>query len=417
MKASRAARASSHAVLALAACLGLSACSDVDNALFGSPDENTQASAAPGTLDANASQQAAAQPSQSGEASSPQPQTSQAEPQSSAQPVESGTLPETPAQSAPAYAASPAIAPVQVEAGSNTGTAVSTTISGLRAELMRLEDRIGANAQRLAGLHSQSAADATSYYEAKAHITARLQVGTTRGNPELVAEWNTAQAALDQLTVNINALNALGTSVANDSSSAHYMLDQISATFNVSGAVDEDHRQLSVLEDETNQTIVLIDRLLKSVSEDIQRQTAYAANERANLTTLAAAIKNGELYGAELGTPMMASQVSPMSQVATSGTPLVVIRFDRPNVDYQQILYAALSQALQTRPGAGFSVVAVSPTRGTVTAVQLAQTAAKRHAQEVMRSITEMGVPASRLAVASSTDPGATSSEVRVFVR
>jgi hypothetical protein len=34
-----------------------------------------------------------------------------------------------------------------------------------------------------------------------------------------------------------------------------------------------------------------------------------------------------------------------------------------------------------------------------------------------MRSITDMGVPASRLAVASSTDPSATSSEVRVFVR
>src|SRR4029077_18681812 len=117
------------------------------------------------------------------------------------------------------------------------------------------------------------------------------------------------------------------------------------------------------------QTIILIDRLLKSVSDDVQRQTAYAANERANLTTLAAAIKNGELYGAELGMPMLAAQTSPLSQVAYSGTPLVVIRFDHPNVDYQQILYAALSQALQSRPGAGFSVVAVSPTRGTVEAV------------------------------------------------
>jgi hypothetical protein len=31
--------------------------------------------------------------------------------------------------------------------------------------------------------------------------------------------------------------------------------------------------------------------------------------------------------------------------------------------------------------------------------------------------MTDMGVPASRLAVASATDPGVTSSEVRVFVR
>jgi len=416
MKEYRAVRAGSHAVLAFAACLGLSACSDIDNALFGGPEETTEASSAPGTLDNGQQAAAPTAPAQS----APAPQTAQTESEQST--VETGTLPEAGtaspgATSTSSYPEGATITPVTIEPGSNTGTAVSTTIASLRGQVMRLEDHISANAQRLAGLHGQAATNATAYHEAKAHITARLQVGTTRGNPELVAEWNTAQSALDQLTVNINALNTLGTDIANDSSTAHYVLDQITATFNVSGAVDEDHRQLSVLEDETNQTIILIDRLLKNVSEDVQRQTAYAANERANLTTLAAAIKNGELYGADLGTPMLASQTAPMSPIAYSGTPLVVIRFDRPNVDYQQILYAALSQALQTRPGAAFSVVAVSPTRGTVTAVQLAQTAAKRHAQEVMRSITEMGVPASRLAVASSTDPNASSSEVRVFVR
>jgi hypothetical protein len=99
------------------------------------------------------------------------------------------------------------------------------------------------------------------------------------------------------------------------------------------------------------------------------------------------------------------------------GTPLVVVRFDRPNVDYQQILYAALNQALQSRPNASFQVVAVAPTRGNAASVQIAQTTARRHAQDVMRSMTDMGVPASRLNVASSTDPAAQSSEVRVFVR
>ena len=142
--------------------------------------------------------------------------------------------------------------------------------------------------QRLADLRNQGAGAAGAYQEAKAHITTRLQVGTTRGNPELVAEWNTAQGQLDALSANMNALNALGTDVTNDSSTAHFALDQIGATFNVSGAVDEDHRQLQLLEDETSQTIVMIDRLLKEVSDAIQRQTAYVANERANLTTLAA---------------------------------------------------------------------------------------------------------------------------------
>ncbi|HUO91239.1 MAG TPA: hypothetical protein VMU08_18875 [Rhizomicrobium sp.] len=374
-------------VLALVAGLGLAGCTDVDTALFG----------------------------EEAESGAPAPSADQFPPSAPGTP---GTMPGAPTASGPAPIV--AITPVPIEPGANTGTAVSATIATLRGQMQTLEDHLGANAAHLADLRNQGAEAASAYHESKARITTRLQVGTTRGNPELVTEWNSAQASLDSLAGNINALNSLSAAIAADSSAAHYALDQIQATYNVSGAVDEDHRQLAVLEDETNQTIVLIDRLLRAASEDTQRQTAYVANERANLTTLAAAIKNGELYGADLGTAPIAASAGgaiPASTLAFAGPPLVVIRFDRPGVDYQQILYAALTQALQARPGAGFSVVAVSPTRGSAAAVQLAQTSAKNHAQEVLRSMTDMGVPASRLAVASATDPAATSSEVRVFVR
>ncbi len=372
--------------LVIVAGLGLSGCADVDNMMFGdtgtSSDNTQQSSAAP----------------------------------EAAAPTDVGSLPAMNAGASGTVAPVATITPVPIEPGSDTGTAVSKTIASLRAQVSALQSSLMQNAQRLADLRNSGADSASAYHEAKARITTRLQVGTTRGNPELVSQWNVAQAALDQLTGNINGLNALGTSVANDASKAHYALDQITATFNVSGAVDEDHRQLSVLQDETNQTIVLVDRLLTEVSSDIQRQTAYVANERANLTVLASAIKNGELYGADLGAYPMASSTSG-STFAYSGTPLVVIRFDHAHVDYQQILYAALTQALQSRPGAGFSIVAVSPTRGTAVAVQLAQTAAHNHAQEVLRSMTDMGVPAARMTIASATDPSATSSEVRVYVR
>ena len=122
-------------------------------------------------------------------------------------------------------------------------------------------------------------------------------------------------------------------------------------------------------------------------------------------------------FSAVLSPASSAAAASNNLQFASSGTPLVVVRFDRPNVDYQQILYAALNQALQSRPNSSFQVVAVSPTRGNAASVQIAQTTARRHAQEIMRSMTDMGVPASRLNVASSTDPSATASEVRVFMR
>jgi len=375
--------------LVVLAGVSLAGCADIDSMLFG--ESGTEPEATP---PAGSSQSAPA----------PAPITS-APLSTESQPGAVGTV--------------ATIAPITIEAGSDTGTAVSKTVANFRSQLAAVQGSLMANAQRYTDLRASGAGAAAAYHESRARITARLQVGTTRGNPELVSEWNRAQSSLDQLAGNINNLNAVGTAIASDASTAHYLLDQINVTFNVSGAVDEDHRQLSALQDETNQVIVLIDRVLTDVSADVQRQTAYVANERANLTTLASAIKNGELYGADLGSPMItASGGAPRaSSYAYSGTPLVVIRFDHQDVDYQQILYAALQQALQTRPGAAFSIVAVSPTRGTVTAVQLAQTAAHRHAQEVLRSMTEMGVPASRLAVASATDPAVANSEVRVFVR
>jgi hypothetical protein len=395
--------------LVTALALGLSGCGSIDQALFGGPDQGTSDTTPP---------PAPAPSSMQGTLPSTMPGDNGGTTNGGSSMA--GTLPSQGPSSGSVTVGgnSATINAIPIEPGSDTGTIVSHTIQSLRAEIEGLQGRIVASAQQLGDLKAQGAESAGQYHEAKAHITTRLQIGTTRGNPELVSEWNTAQSSLDQLTVNINSLNALGTQVADQSSRAHYVLDTVHATFDVSGAVDEDHRQLKTLEDETNQTIVLIDRLMMEVSDNVQRQTSYVANERANLTTLAAAIKNGELYGAELGSGMIATAPAPTyGMQSAAGAALVTIRFDHPNVDYQQILYTALAQALQTRPGASFDVLAVSPTRGTAASVQLAQTQAQRHAQSVMRSMTDMGVPATRLSVSSTTDPSIGSSEVRVYVR
>jgi hypothetical protein len=373
-------------VLLLGTTLGLAGCGSIDDALFGS-DTTSDQSAAP-AAQASADQQPGA-----------------------------GTLPGATEGAMPASAGtgpvSAGIAPVTIEQGADTGTAVGHSIQNLRAQVSGIQDRLLAEAQQLADLRATAIQASQQYHESKAEIAARLQLGTTRGNPELVTRWNASQSALDGMTANINSLNALGTQVADASSAAHFALNTIEGTFNVAGAVDEDHRQLGVLRNETDQIIVIIDSLLTSISETVQRQTTFVANERASLTTLASAIKAGSYFG-DLG-----GSVAPASFGGgpIGGPALVTIRFDRSHVDYQQILYTAVAQALQSRPGSGFAVVAVSPTRGTAAAVQLAQTDAVRHARDVVRSLSDMGVPANHMNMSSSTDPGIGASEVRVYVR
>lgn len=380
-------------ILALAfvtatAGFGLAGCGSIDNMLFGGGTE------------------AAAQPPANGQAAAPEGAPSAA---AAAAPAPAAV------ETAPTPGAMASeISPITVEPATDTGTTVSHTIANLRSQLQALATKLGTDAQHYAELRNTAAQAAATYQQATGNISTRLEIGTTRGNPELIAQWNTAQGALDTLTSNINALSALANEVSNDSSAAHYEQDTIQATFNVSGAVDEDHRQLGVLSDETGQTNVVIDRLMADVTQSIQRQTAYVANERGNLTTLASAIKAGEYYAPLLTAQgAMASNMGP----AASGTPIVTIKFSRAHVNYDRVLYSALSQALASKPSASFNVIGISPTRGSETSVQLAQSDAQRHAQDVMHSMGEMGVPQSRMSVASSTDAAISASEVRVYVR
>ena len=380
---------------ALTAGLSLAACSDIDS-MFG--DDTTD--------DMSAADAAAPTAGSVRHAAPGDPRADIAAPAPVAAPV--GGPPAAASRSPPSR-------PVAIEPGSDTGTAVNKTIQTLRGQVVGPGTEAGRQCpapgrpaqQRRRCRRRLSAVQGPDHHPA----AGRHHQGQSRTG----GQWNTAQASLDALSANINQLNALGTDVTNDSSTAHFALDQIGATFNVSGAVDEDHRQLSLLEDETSQTIVLIDRLLKEVSDDVQRQTAYVANERGNLTRWPAPSRMASFMAACPAFPPR--RPAGGVQLASAGTPLVVIRFDHPDVDYQQILYAALNQALQARPNAGFEVVAVAPTRGNAASVQIAQTTARRHAQEVMRSMTDMGVPATRMGVASATDPAAAGSEVRVFVR
>jgi cell division protein FtsB len=310
------------------------------------------------------------------------------------------------------------VAAVTIVPGANTGTAVNQTIVGIRTGLQDASTRTIGAGQQYATLRGSSAQQLAAYYQAQAQISARLQIGTTRGNPDLVAQWNTAQSALDQLTANINALNTLIAQINGEATRVRSAVAQVQQALDMPGAVDEDHRQLTVLEDEANQIAVVLDRLARDASSDLHRQTATLSNERSRLAQLATSIKAGDLYATGAPAPRIAAAAAPPPGAPpAAGAPIVSIKFARANTNYQKTLYAALSQALQTQPGALFDVVGVSPTRGTAAAVQTAQNDARRHAQDVMKTMTEMGVPAARMDISSATDPSVRTSEVRVFLR
>jgi len=316
--------------------------------------------------------------------------------------------------------------PPPVTAAQPTGTFVGQKVGQLRRELGILQTNVRQRNGSLQEIRRATTQNAQRYHGTVAAVNARLQLGTTPGNPVLVSQWNTTQSALDRIGLDIAAMNSLANSVAADSAMVSYLLETTRATYGLQGAIDEDHRQLAILEDETNRTLVLIDRLLNELSEDISRQTAYVGNERRSLTAISLAIKNGEYYGQSLTSRAYLS-AAPLSSAApaaggggfaaTNRRPLVVIRFDRADVPYQQALYNAVSRALERRPQAAFELVAVTPSQGTPAENALNASKAKRHADDVLRTLTEMGLPANRVNLSSTTSTEAATNEVHIYVQ
>ena len=305
--------------------------------------------------------------------------------------------------------------------GPPSGTHVGQKIQDLRGDLGRLQARMSDHNGQLQTMRASARQSANAYHSLVGDINSRLQLGTTPGNPELVAEWNQSQAELNKVGESISVLNSLSNEAASTSALAAFLLESTRATFELRGAVEEDHRQLAILEDEVNKTVVVIDRLLNELSEDVNRAQNYYAAERSNLTAMQVAIDNGEYIGGSLASRAYGTPTPPPSGGAAAlvgqRQPLVVIRFGDPNVEYEQALFSVVSQALERKPNAGFDLVAIAPNTGTPAQISLATTRSRRNAESVLRSLTSMGLPADRITLSATSSAMAQVNEVHVYVR
>jgi len=311
-------------------------------------------------------------------------------------------------------------------------TPVTLKVAELNREFDRSRGNTDAYKRRLQGLQDSSDAQASLYYTLVASVNADLQTGTTPGNPILVDRWNAAQDKLNALSQGTSLLNTLAMDLSYQASNSAFLLESTRAAFALSGAVDEDHKKLTALEDGINQDIVATNRLMIAVNDDIGRRSNYLRTERANLQTLSLAIANGEMYGksitngifkrAAAGETSMNSTNTPSGSGASAISssmrrPLVVIRFDRPNVSYDQPLYTAINQALEKYPAAKFDLVAVSLAEGNPAKLAMSATAARKNGEAVLRSLTQMGLPMERISLGAANSKDVLNSEVHIYIQ
>ena len=322
-------------------------------------------------------------------------------------------------------------------------TPVSQRVQELSGTLYNLQNKATSVSENLNVLQRENEQKSAAYYASIATINTQLQVGTTPGNPRLVRKIDEARNNYDSLSVGVKALNELSDSAAKLASEGAFLLESARAAYSLSGAIEEDHIQLAELEDATNNTLVIIDRLLNTVNDDITRTNTYLSSERNNLRTLSLAVANGDLYGTALASRPFsnapqyeqgfipastggaatagAPQAVPVAPVASSGLsgprPLVKIRFDRPDVEYEQPVFMAVNEALERYPDARFDLVAIHPSAGNAAEVAIESTRSRRNAEAVLRTLTQMGLDTNRVDLSYDKSDTANSSEVHIFVK
>ena len=301
-------------------------------------------------------------------------------------------------------------------------TYVGERIIDMRDEYNNLSDEIENRYNNFRMLKANGVESAEIYHSTVAAISARLQIGTTPGNPILLDQYEKAQTELAEVATQGQALVELGNQVALLSARVSYLRDQTRSAKRLRGAVDEDHRNLSLLQDEIKRKTVELTRLLEDLNETVRRRDIYLAAERRRLTQLASAISVGESFGLGLGTlkslPVLDendNNKQESSDTNVSGNPIAVLKIEGESLKYNQGLFGAVSAALERTPDATFTLVAVSSSAGNASEKAQRAANAREEAGKVISSLISMGMPADRLSVTELALSEIEDTEVRLY--
>lgn len=301
-------------------------------------------------------------------------------------------------------------------------TYVGERIIDMRDEYDNLSDEIENRYNNFRMLRANGVESAEIYHSTVAAISARLQIGTTPGNPILLDQYEKAQTELAEVATQGQALVDLGNQVALLSARVSYLRDQTRSAKRLRGAVDEDHRNLSLLQDEIKRKTVELTRLLEDLNETVRRRDIYLAAERRRLTQLASAISVGESFGLGLGTlkslPVLDEKENnkqESSDTNVSGNPIAVLKIEGESLKYNQGLFGAVSAALERTPDATFTLVAVSSSAGNASEKAQRAANAREEAGKVISSLISMGMPADRLSVTELALSEIEDTEVRLY--
>ena len=309
-----------------------------------------------------------------------------------------------------------------------SGTFVGQKIDPLKTDYTSVGDAFNVHRDSYEEVKTRVYGAATEFFGTVAAINTKLQLGTTPGNPVLVRQYDQAQTELDNIEEYLREINLLNQKVNADAGVVALLKSTINKVLRLAGAIDQDHRQLEVLEDDVEKLEIDIARLINEITEEISRQAGFAKIENQNMLVMAVAIRNGEAMGtgilnrsflaaqalADAGPP---DQQLEVPQVNISGLPLVVIRFDDPDINYEKTLFDAIGITVDKKADANFGLVAVAPIGKNEAETRINSSKVKKYAERVLRSLVSFGLPSKKEALTAKPSGDVVVPEVHIYVQ
>ena len=302
-------------------------------------------------------------------------------------------------------------------------TYVGQRILEMQEEFNKLDADIKQGESNFEELKFNGIKSAENYHSIVAAIAARLQIGTTPGNPILLNQYEQAQTELAEVGAQGQNLVDVGNQIALFSTRVSYLLEQARSAKKLRGAVDEDHRNLSSFQDTLKRRNVDVLRTLEDLNETVRRRDIFLAAERRRLTQLANAISVGESFGLGLGTigslPAIndnenLGQGRRSDNISVSPNPIAIFRINEQN-NYEQNLFGAISATLDKAPKSNFTLVAVSSSAGNPSEQAERAANARNDVSKLISSLISMGMPADRISVSSLSVANVENTEVRLY--
>ena len=302
-------------------------------------------------------------------------------------------------------------------------TYVGQRILEMQEEFIKLDADIKQGEDNFEELKFNGIKSAENYHSIVAAIAARLQIGTTPGNPILLNQYEQAQTELAEVGAQGQNLVDVGNQIALFSTRVSYLLEQARSAKKLRGAVDEDHRNLSLFQDTLKRKNVDVIRTLEDLNETVRRRDIFLAAERRRLTQLANAISIGESFGLGLGTlgslPAIndnenSEQGRRSDNISVSPNPIAIFRINEQD-NYEQNLFGAISATLDKAPKSKFTLVAVSSSAGNPSEQAERAANAKNDVSKLISSLVSMGMPIDRISVSSLSAANVENTEVRLY--